>query len=179
MRTEAATADASMPGTGCAGGASPPPPAVATGIAKTPEAKSTLQTGWDKAEKRYQAVVEGVLTNDKGTFESWLDETNPFKVFSAGRSTRTRHAVTQYRILKRNKGRTLVELTLVTGRRHQIRVHLTDAGCPVVGDTKYGAKTNPAKRLGLHACALRFPHPVSGQELRFESALPAELARLV
>jgi 23S rRNA pseudouridine1911/1915/1917 synthase len=72
-----------------------------------------------------------------------------------------------------------VELTLETGRRHQIRVHLADAGCPVVGDAKYGAKTNPAKRLGLHAWTLRFPHPVTHQELSFKSFLPAELARLV
>jgi len=148
-------------------------------FAKNPEAKGILQTGWDKAEKRYQAVVEGLLTNDKGTFQSWLDETSPFKVFSVQRSATTRHAVTHYRVLKRNKGRTLVELTLETGRRHQIRVHLADAGCPVVGDTKYGAKTNPVKRLGLHAWTLRFPHPVTNQKLRFESPLPAELARLV
>jgi len=147
-------------------------------FAKTPEAKSILQTGWDDVEKRYQAVIEGLLPNDKGTFQSWLDETNPFKVFSVPRSTGTRQAITHYRVLKRNRGRTLVELTLATGRRHQIRVHLADAGCPVVGDKKYGAKTNPAKRLGLHAFALRFPHPVTHQELRFESSLPAELARL-
>jgi 23S rRNA pseudouridine1911/1915/1917 synthase len=148
-------------------------------FAKTPEAKSILQTGWDEVEKRYQAVIEGFLPNDNGTFQSWLDETNPIKVFSVPRSTTTRHAVTHYRVLKRNRGRTLVELTLETGRRHQIRVHLADAGCPVVGDTKYGAKTNPAKRLGLHAWMLRFPHPVTHQEHRFESSLPAELARLV
>jgi len=148
-------------------------------FAKTPEAKSILQTGWDKAEKRYQAIVEGPLPGDKGVFQSWLDETNPFKVFSVPRGAATRHAVTHYRVLKRNKGRTLVELTLETGRRHQIRVHLADAGCPVVGDTKYGAKTNPAKRLGLHSWTLRIPHPVTQQELRFESPLPTELARLV
>ena len=150
-------------------------------FAKTPEAKGALQTRWDQAEKCYQAVVEGSLPNDKGTFESWLDETKPFKVFSVPQSANTRHAVTHYRVLKRNKGkgRTLVELTLETGRRHQIRVHLASAGCPVVGDAKYGAKTNPAQRLGLHAWTLRFPHPVTSQELRFESPLPAELARLV
>jgi len=148
-------------------------------FAKTPEAKSILQTGWDEVEKRYQAVVEGSLPNDKGTFQSWLDERNPFKVFSVSRGTTTRRAVTHYRVLKRIRGRTLVELTLETGRRHQIRVHLADAGCPIVGDTKYSAKTNPAKRMGLHAWMLRFPHPVTGEELRFESSLPAELARLV
>jgi len=148
-------------------------------FAKTPEAKGILQTGWDKAEKRYQAVVEGILPHDKGTFQSWLDETSPFKVFSVPRSSAARHAVTHYRVLKRNRGRTLVELTLETGRRHQIRVHLAGAGCPVVGDAKYGAKTNPAKRLGLHAWALRFPHPVTNKELRFESPLPAGLVQLV
>jgi len=148
-------------------------------FAKTPEAKGILQTGWDKAEKRYQAVVEGLLPDDQGTFQSWLDETSPFKVFSVPRSPATRHAVTHYCVLKRNSGRTLVELTLETGRRHQIRVHLADAGCPVVGDAKYGAKTNPAKRLGLHAWTLRFPHPLTNQELKFKSSLPAELARLV
>jgi 23S rRNA pseudouridine1911/1915/1917 synthase len=148
-------------------------------LAKTPEAKSILQTGWDKVEKRYQAVVEGSLPNDKGTFKSWLDETSPFKVFSVPRSPAARQAITHYRVLKRNKGRTLVDLTLETGRRLQIRVHLAEAGCPVVGDKKYGAQTNPAKRLGLHSWTLRFPHPVTHQELRFESPLPAELARLV
>lgn len=148
-------------------------------FAKTPEAKSILQTGWDKAEKRYQAVVEGLLPHDKGVFESWLNETNPFKVFSVPRGANMRRAITHYRVLKRNKNRTLVELTLETGRRHQIRVHLADAGCPVIGDTKYGARTNPAKRLALHAWTLRLPHPLTGEELRFESPMPAELGRLV
>ena len=148
-------------------------------FAKTPQAKGLLQTGWDQAEKRYQAVVEGSLPSDKGTFRSYLDETNPFQVFSVPRSPTTRHAVTHYRVLKRGKGRTLVELTLETGRRHQIRVHLADAGCPIVGDKKYGAKTNPAKRLGLHSWSLRLPHPISGEEHRFESELPTDLARLV
>ncbi len=150
-------------------------------FAKTPEAKAALQTGWDKAEKRYFAITEGILPEDEGTFQSWLDETNPYKVFSVPQSGEHRHAVTHFRVLKRNKkmkGRTLVELTLETGRRHQIRVHLSDEGCPIVGDTKYGAVSDPAKRLGLHACGLRFPHPVNGREMRFESPLPPELARL-
>ena len=82
-------------------------------------------------------------------------------------------------MLARSEWRSLVQLTLDTGRRHQIRVQLADAGCPIVGDKKYGAKSDPAKRLGLHACALRFNHPVTREELRFESPLPKELARLV
>lgn len=148
-------------------------------FAKTEAAKAALQGGWDDAEKRYEAVVEGRLKGDAGTFESDLDETNPFKVFSAPASAITRHAVTHYRVLARREWRTLVELTLETGRRHQIRVHLADAGCPIVGDKKYGAKSDPVERLGLHACMLRFKHPATGAEMKFESPLPRELSKLV
>jgi 23S rRNA pseudouridine1911/1915/1917 synthase len=148
-------------------------------FAKTTGAKQTLQTGWDEAEKRYEAIVEGQLAAKIGTFESDLDETNPFKVHSAAASAETRHAITHYRVLARAPKRTLVELTLVTGRRHQIRVQLADAGCPIVGDKKYGARTDPVKRLALHACSLKFPHPVTKKGLRFTSPLPRELARLM
>lgn len=148
-------------------------------FAKTAAAKQSLQAAWDQAEKRYEAVVEGRLGAETGVFESDLDETNPFKVRSTARNPQTRHAVTHYRILARGQRRTLVELTLETGRRHQIRVQLADAGFPIVGDKKYGAKTDPAKRLALHACALKLLHPVTQKELRFSSPLPRELARLV
>jgi 23S rRNA pseudouridine1911/1915/1917 synthase len=148
-------------------------------FAKTPEAKEILQGKWDEAEKKYEAVAEGNLERDTGTFESDLNETNPFRVFSAPRSAQTRHAVTHYRVLARRKNRTLVELTLETGRRHQIRVHLADAGHPIIGDKKYAARTDPAKRLGLHACSLKFRHPETRDELSFSSPLPKDLARLV
>jgi 23S rRNA pseudouridine1911/1915/1917 synthase len=148
-------------------------------FAKTAEAKQILQAGWEEAEKQYEAVVEGKLERANGIFASDLDEANPFKVFTAAPSAQTRHAVTLYRVLAQSPRRTLVELTLKTGRRHQIRVQLADAGCPIVGDEKYGAKTDPVKRLALHACALRFPHPLTRKELRFTSPLPKELARLM
>ena len=148
-------------------------------FAKTPEAKEFLQNGWEKTTKRYEAVVEGHLPNNSGTFESDLDETNPFKVYSATPSEATRHAVTHYRVIKRSQWRSLVELTLETGRRHQIRVHLSEAGCPIVGDEKYGSKSDPAKRLGLHSCFLEFLHPETGCEMQFSSPLPKDLDRLV
>jgi 23S rRNA pseudouridine1911/1915/1917 synthase len=147
-------------------------------FAKTAYAKDTLQGGWDKAEKCYEAVAEGRLRSESGKFESDLDETNPFRVRSVPRSDITRHAVTHYHAIGYKDGRTRVALTLETGRRHQIRVHLADAGCPVIGDEKYGARTNPAGRLGLHSCKLRFPHPVTGKEMKFTSPLPRDLARL-
>ena len=148
-------------------------------FAKTEAAKRTLQAHWDQAEKRYLAVVEGNPPADHGVLRSHLDESGPFKVHSAPAGERTRHAVTHYRVMKQIATRALIELTPETGRRNQIRVHLADAGCPIVGDHKYGARTNPARRLGLHASFLQFPHPLSGELLRFESPLPRELARLV
>jgi 23S rRNA pseudouridine1911/1915/1917 synthase len=148
-------------------------------FAKTPESKEILQSRWDDAEKRYEAVVEGRLRESSGIFESDLDETNPYKVFSVARSENTRHAVTHFRVLASIPNRSLVELTLETGRRHQIRVQLAEAGCPIIGDKKYGAKSNPAKRLGLHSSALRFPHPVTGKDMVFTCPLPKDLARLV
>ena len=148
-------------------------------FAKTAPAKEVLQSHWEKFEKKYEAVVEGRMPRESGKLESDLDESNPHHVAVRPKSAQTRHAVTLYRVLKSTNQRSLVELTLETGRRHQIRVQVAHVGCPVVGDEKYGATSNPAGRLGLHACSLRFRHPVTGDELRFTSPLPKPLARLV
>ena len=148
-------------------------------FAKTEAAKQSLQARWSESDKRYFAVVEGAPPAEQGVLRSHLDESQVFKVYSSAPNERTRHAVTDYRLIRRLEKVALLELTLETGRRNQIRVHLADAGCPIVGDKKYGARTNPAKRLALHACSLQFAHPLTGEVLKFESPLPKELARLV
>ncbi len=148
-------------------------------FARTIEAKETLQTNWDQAEKCYLAVVEGTMRDDAGTMHSHLDENSPYKVYPGPPSERTREAITHYRVLKRGSDRTLVSLRLETGRRHQIRVQLAALGHPIVGDVKYEARTDPAKRLGLHSHTLKLSHPVTGEALSFESPLPLDLVRLV
>jgi 23S rRNA pseudouridine1911/1915/1917 synthase len=148
-------------------------------FAKKEPAKVALQDGWDAVQKKYLAVVEGALPGDAGTFESWLDESNPLKVYAGASGPDARHATTHYRVAKKGNATTLVELTLETGRRHQIRVQLAEAGCPIVGDKKYGAETNPIKRIALHATSLRFLHPITREEMRFDSPLPGDLGRLV
>lgn len=149
-------------------------------LAKTEEAKNWLQENWERMEKRYLAVVEGTLPAASGTLKGHIDETQPHRVYATDRSTATtREAITHYKVLGTAFGRSLVEVTLDTGRRHQIRVQLAAAGCPIVGDEKYGAKTNPAKRLALHAVSLKLLHPDDERELTFQSPLPQELARLV
>ena len=94
-------------------------------------------------------MVEGSPPADHGVLRSHLDESGPFKVYSAPPSERTRHAATHYLLMKRIATRALIELTPETGRRNQIRVHLADAECTIIGDRKYAARTNPARRLGL------------------------------
>ena len=148
-------------------------------FAKNEGAKRALQENWDAVEKKYLAVVEGAPSGESGLFDSHLDESNPLKVYVTVEGSRTRHALTRYRVMKKGKATTLVELTLETGRRHQIRVQLADAGCPIVGDGKYGAETNPIKRIALHASSLRFIHPVTREKMRFDSPLPGDLGRLV
>jgi 23S rRNA pseudouridine1911/1915/1917 synthase len=148
-------------------------------FAKNEPAKRVLQGNWTAAEKKYLAVVESAPPGGSGLLDCHLDESDPLKVHRAPPGPGTRRALTRYRVTKKGAATSLVELTLETGRRHQIRVQLADAGCPIVGDKKYGAKTNPARRLALHATALRFSHPGTGEEMHFVSALPGELGRLV
>jgi 23S rRNA pseudouridine1911/1915/1917 synthase len=148
-------------------------------FAKTEPAKRALQGNWDAAEKKYLAVVEGAPPQDAGLLESHLDESDAFKVRVAAEGPAARLARTRYRVKKKGRATSLLELTLETGRRHQIRVQLAEAGCPIVGDKRYGARTNPIRRVALHAVRLSFPHPVTGAVMRFESALPGELGRLV
>ncbi len=148
-------------------------------FAKNEATKKKLQDSWELTEKRYYAVVEGVPENRAGKIESYLNETKAFRVYSDARSDRSRHAATQYKVLKSDKAHALLEILLVTGRKHQIRVHLSDMGCPVVGDRKYGAVTNPIRRIALHAYSLSFVHPSSGNTMAFTTAMPPAFGSLL
>lgn len=89
-------------------------------------------------------------------------------------------AITHYKVLERGRRNTLVELRLDTGRKNQIRVHLSDLHHPVVGDKKYGAAVfqdalpSESKRMYLHAVRLYFRHPVTGEELHFSTPVPPD-----
>lgn len=148
-------------------------------FARTDVAKQYLQSQWSRAVKRYLAIVEGNTLVGTGELRSHLDESQPHRVFSARPSDLTRLAVTTYRVLGMSHKCSLLELQLNTGRRHQIRVQLAECKCPVVGDDKYGARTDPARRLALHASHLEIPHPETGTMVSFDSPLPPVLQRLV
>lgn len=149
-------------------------------FAKQAAAKLALQSNWKKAVKKYYAIVEGVPQEPSGTIESHLTEDNFRRVYSLSKPGRdSKPAVTQYRIVKSTGRYTLLEAILVTGRKNQIRVHLSDLGYPIAGDAKYGAQSDPAGRLALHAFFLSFKHPITEENKTFESPLPAPLAKLV
>lgn len=143
-------------------------------FAKNEEIKQMLQGNWKKVEKRYYAVVEGTPGKSEGRIESYLSETKSLKVYSDHQSGSAKLAVTQYRVITRNRLYALLDILLETGRKNQIRVHLADIGHPVAGDKKYGARTDPFRRLGLHAYLLSFKHPVHEEPMRFESRMPKQ-----
>ncbi len=148
-------------------------------FAKDDAAKQRLQKDWSSAEKRYYAVVEGMPKDREARIESYLSETATFKVYSEPAGDASKHAITRYKVLRTGKGRALLDLMLETGKKHQIRVHAADIGCPVVGDKKYGASTNPIRRLALHAYSLSFIHPVTRKRMHFAIPLPKSFAALV
>ncbi|MFH1438392.1 MAG: RNA pseudouridine synthase, partial [Pseudomonadota bacterium] len=102
----------------------------------------------------------------------WLAEGNNRKMFSGRVSEKSKLAITHYKIMDKNPGYTLLEIELETGRKNQIRVHLSEMGCPVVGDWKYGADDRYKRRIRLHAYYLSINHPATEVPLEFKSKMP-------
>jgi len=145
------------------------------------KARDALKVTFEKhaIERVYIAILEGQLTSLEGSWESYLIEDATYFVRSTTDRERGKIAITHYEVLSSTPRNTTVKLKLETGRKNQIRVHCQDAGHPIVGDVKYGATTNPIKRLCLHAHILAFEHPITKQKLRFESPIPENFQRLM
>lgn len=150
-------------------------------FAKNIEAQTALQHNWNNMvlDRTYVAVVEGSMEQDSGYIRTDLVETSAYEVYSTKEPGKGHTAATHYRVLRRGHGYSLVEFSLDTGRKNQIRVHAHDLGHPIVGDRKYGAKASPIHRLALHARTLRFAHPVTMRDMRFELPIPSKFAGLV
>lgn len=151
-------------------------------FAKTAEAKDALQHNWNNMvlKREYVAVVEGIIEEDSGVQRSLLGENAQHEVYSVPEGTPgAKPAVTRWRVLHRGKGRTLVAVSLDTGRKNQIRVHMKEMGHPIVGDRRYGAKVSPIHRLALHARTLDFVHPITHKNLTFSTPIPASFLSLV
>lgn len=132
-----------------------------------------------KPKRHYHALVYGLVSEDQGTFESYLATDENLNRYSTDDEAEGQHAITHFRVLRRFSDATYVEVWLETGRRNQIRVHFAEAGHPIIGDERYARHEQPhrhwgARRIALHALDLGITHPVTGKEMMFESRLPLE-----
>ena len=150
-------------------------------FAKNERAKDILQSRWKDlvAERKYVAWLEGKVEKESGAIQTWLVE-NPKSLKMNSFDTEVKDgqlAITHYRVLSYSRRYTQVEFSLETGRKNQIRVHAASLGHPVAGDDKYGAETDPIKRLALHAATLVFRNPFSNKMVRCSSPLPESFER--
>lgn len=143
-------------------------------VAKTDAAQLSLsaQLQARQMEKHYRALVEGVMKEDAGRIDAPIARSHrdrkKMDVDPAGRE-----AVTEWTALKRGRGCTLLDVHILTGRTHQIRVHMRHIGHPVCGDPIYGLPHGArVSRLMLHAYSLAFTHPTTGERLTFTAPLP-------
>ncbi len=141
-------------------------------FAKSELIQQKIKSDWSRAKKRYYALTEGYPGKEEGSVKGWLMEGPQQWMFSVQEQDGAKYAVTHYKVMDRTPDYTLLEVELGTGRKNQIRVHLADLGCPVVGDRRYGADDRFHRRIRLHAFYLSLFHPVNGQLLEFKSKMP-------
>ena len=147
-------------------------------FAKSEQAKKFLQENWENTEKHYLAIVHGRLTAKEGRISSYLVENMAHRVYSTDDASKGRLSHTDYKVSEESKGFSLVDIRLLTGRKHQIRVHFAERGHPIVGDRKYEKNGIYSNRLALHARSISFTHPFTHKRMTFDTGIPEDFIRL-
>ncbi len=150
-------------------------------VAKNNRAHRYLQSQFESRtlSKTYTALVKGRVEFEQGHISEPIDRHSKMRnKMAVSRSEKAREAETRYRVLKRFKYSTLLEVKILTGRTHQIRVHMAHLGYPVIGDELYGTKY-PGERLGLHASKIEFAHPSTEAIMSFNSELPEDFKTMI
>lgn len=142
-------------------------------FAKSRNVQEALQSHWNEAvtERGYMAIVEGLPDKPEDELRSFITENRAMVVYQS-KEEQGKLAITRYKVTKFQRDYSLLKINILTGRKNQIRVHLSSIGHPIAGDKKYGAKSNPIGRLALHADRLSFIHPVSGETVKLRTPLP-------
>ncbi|MBP6230959.1 MAG: RNA pseudouridine synthase [Paludibacteraceae bacterium] len=140
-------------------------------FAKNEEAKHYLQDNWKDFSKQYIAVVHGVLEEKEGVITSYLMENKALRVYSVQDAEEGKLAKTGYKVIKESENFSFLEIHLFTGRKNQIRVHLSELGHPIVGDKIYGT-VKGYKSLALHSSSLTIKHPITHREMNFATEIP-------
>lgn len=141
-------------------------------FAKNQNKKIDLQNNWSNVKREYYCIVEGTLPENKGVLKNYLAETKTLDVYITENKNKGKLAITEYEVLKTNKQYSLLRINIKTGRRNQIRVQLSNIGNPIIGDKKYNSKTNPLKRLGLHAYLIEY------NKYHFETKYPQSFSKI-
>lgn len=141
-------------------------------FAKNEITKNKLQSNWDNNTKKYIGIVEGI-TKESDTIESFLKENDEYIVYS---SNTGKKAITSYKRIKHNEKYSMLDINIKTGRKNQIRVHMKDINHAIIGDKKYNSKTNPIKRLGLHAYYLEIL--LDDKKYIFKSEIPSSFNKV-
>ena len=151
-------------------------------FALTAEAHRGLNRQFERheVEKVYQAIVEGIPPWDEHTARHMLQTNVGRKHRTVVVHKRGKNSETRFKVLKRVRGVALVEARPKTGRTHQVRVHLSALGFPLLGDILYGAsETDLIERPALHARSLTFTHPISGERLTFSLPIPNDMQHII
>ncbi|MDD4045892.1 MAG: RluA family pseudouridine synthase [Tissierellia bacterium] len=148
-------------------------------IAKNPYVHNQLmhQMKSSTVEKFYYAIVEGLLKEDEGRIDAPITRLNPEDIIRIVHPS-GKECITEFRAEKKYNNMTLVKLKLITGRTHQIRVHLKYIGHPIVGDTLYGNESLLIDRQALHCCEMKFKHPITNEELIITCPIPEDIDAL-
>ena len=142
--------------------------------AKDMQTEQALERQWHEAvyDRRYVALLSGRMEQKEGTIANWLKDNSAYITYSSPTDNGGKYAVTHFYTLETQGDYSLVQFSLETGRKNQIRVHAADMGHPVCGDVKYGNGDNPIGRLCLHAYVLCFYHPVTHEKMEFSTPIP-------
>lgn len=149
-------------------------------IAKNRFAHARLSTFLQQGllKRRYQALTSGVLQEEAGSIEAPIGR-KEVSIMERFVTPEGKYAKTNYEVLKRYRGFDHVAIQLETGRTHQIRVHFSYIGHPLIGDDMYGGDTSMLQRQALHSCHLHLVHPVTEEYMAFDLALPADLEEII
>lgn len=144
-------------------------------FAKNKTIKYLYQNNWNDIvlQRRYIAVVNGVLENKKGIIKSYLKENNALFVYSSNDKKNGKLAITKYKVIKENKKYSMLDIEIKTGRKNQIRVHMSDINHSILGDKKYSNIKSPFNRLMLHAYKLVLINPKNNKEIEFIAKVPS------
>ncbi len=148
-------------------------------FAKDQKTQKIMQDNWNELVKKrgYIAITDNKI-KDKGTITSYLKENKQGFVYSSKKED-GKYAITHYEVIKRSNKYSILQIYIDTGRRNQIRVHLSENNHPIIGDKKYKSNDNTIKRLALHANILEFTHPIIKKDILIKTNIPKEFNNLI